>query len=118
MGVAVTTYLVYGIKLDYKKFEEEFKKNNPDQDEWYQYLVPELEGHQDIEFNVIDDGMCGKYVVIGKKIESMSSRDDDFYTISVDKLPDHDKLLEAINKKLNSNYDRSDFKLLFFNHFW
>lgn len=117
MGVDVTTYLCYGMKIDSKKFDDDFKKNNPDQDDWFDILLPEIEGHSDIEFDVIDDNMSGKYIVIGKIIESTDRYESDFYTISVEKLPDPDKLLEAINNKLNSNYERSDFRLLFFNHF-
>ena len=119
MGVDVTTYLMYGIKLDQKKFDEEFEKNNPDisEDEVFDFLEDERDGAFDAEFRIVEDYMCGKYVVIGEVLESLSEHEEKFYTISVDKLPDPDKLIEAINKKLNSNYQRSEFKLLLFNNF-
>lgn len=118
MGVDVTTYLVYGIKLDQNKFNEDFEKNNPEIENQLEYLEDEFDGAYDAEFRIIEDNMLGNYTVIGKVIESLSEHDEEFYTISVDKLPDPDRLVEAINKKLNSNYERSEFKLLLFNHFW
>lgn len=118
MGVDVTTYLMYGIKLDQEKFYEDLGKNNPGIEDDFEYLEAENDGHEDAEFWIVEDGMCGKYLVLGKVIESLSEHEDKFYTISVDKLPDPDTLIEAINKKLNSSYSKSDFKLFFFNHFF
>lgn len=118
MGVDITTYLMYGIKLNQDEFEETFAKNNPKIESLYEHLQAEFDGASSAEFHIIDDAMGGEYTLIGKVIESLSDQEEKFHTISVDKLPDPDKLIQAINKKLNSNYERSEFKLLFFNHFW
>ena len=117
MGVDITTYLFYGIKIDGTKFEKDFKSNNPEESDWFYPLLPEIEGHPDIEFDIIFDSIGGKYVALGKIIESVDRDDENFYTISVDKLPNPDKMIEAINKKLNSSYEHSEFKLLLFNNF-
>lgn len=120
MGVDVTTYLMYGIKLDPKKFDEELEKNNPDlssESEVFDFLEDERDGSSNAEFRIVEDYICGNYIVVGEVLECLSEHEEGFYTISVDKLPDPDKLIEAINKKLNSNYQRSEFKLLLFNNF-
>lgn len=119
MGVDVSTHLVYGIKLDLKKFEKEFNSNFPEfEDGYYEFLEKEIEGNDDREFDVVVDFMSGKYIVIGHGLMEQSDQwDETFYTIGLDNLPNRDTLVSKINDRLKTNYTIDDFKLMFFNNF-
>lgn len=123
MGVDVSTHLFYGIKLDLDTFEKEIKDKFPDFADgeefgYYEFLEAEVDGTKEAEFDVIVDHMSGEYILFGKEIAQTGEHDEKFYEVSPDHLPDRDTLIAKINARLKSEYLTSDFKLLFFNHFW
>lgn len=117
MGVDIDNYLVYGIKLGKGIFDKEFEKNFPEE-EMHEFLENEMCGSPSVDFNIIDDYMSGKYTVIGKIIGQLNKYEQEFIEFSSSDLPDADDLILKINSKLKTNYDRSQFKLMLFNHFW
>jgi len=62
MSVQINQYLVYGTKLDYEKYGGE---------EWYDKFYPYYDNafkgiHHHDGICVIDDGMNGEYIVVGR----------------------------------------------------
>jgi hypothetical protein len=118
MGVDITTYLMYGVKLKSIDFEKQFEETFPDEEGYYEYLQEEVEGHPNAAFDVVDDNMMGEYIVFGKVIAQMGEREEEFTVLSDKDFPDASSLIDKINNKLKTDFSNSDFKLLFFNHFW
>ncbi len=66
MGVDRSDHIVYGWKLPY-----DLKDSNGNKiDFWDKKFLSMIEGHPGEEFTIIIDGMSGKYVVFGLKVES------------------------------------------------
>jgi len=82
MSTQINQYIVYGTKLDYSKYKG---------DVWYDIFEPycdnPFEGiHHYNGICVIDDGMCGEYIVVGRVIHKTG--DHQFFDgpISLDNL--------------------------------
>lgn len=106
MGVNRTDYLMFGADLGAKAFD------------WDKHEA-EIEGRPDARFDIICDGMSGKYCIAGKII-AKSDPYEGFEMVKVDpKKVDFDPV--ALAEKVSEAFDRSlvvsDFSLILFSHF-
>lgn len=106
MGVDRTDYLMFGVKLDYDVFD------------WDKHEA-EAEGGPDAAFDLVQDGMCGKYVVAGKIIARSDPYDGiEFREIAASDLPQDVPLLaKTVSDKMGVPLASTDFKLFLFSHF-
>lgn len=106
MGVDRTDYLMFGVKLDYDVFD------------WDKHEV-EAEGGPDAAFDLVQDGMGGKYVVAGKIIARSDPYEGiEFREIATSDLPQDVPLLaRTVSDKMGVPLAPSDFKLFLFSHF-
>lgn len=128
MGVSATHYIVLGVALTDKEQVKEFFKIS---DEQYEYLdeyhdnaysdkiTPNSSG-----IHIIEDGMSGKYVVVGKILQ----RSDYGFNlnetstlpvsglISEESKEVYSKILE-VDRILNTKFGSLDLKYLIFTHF-
>jgi hypothetical protein len=116
MGVECTTYLMMGIKLPYSVMDE-YKINNDD------LYLPYIEGHENIKYTLIIDGMNGEYVVFGKVLATLVAYDDDFYimnekiAIEKDEIFDDEDYSKVLNKLFpNITLSKPKYSILMFNH--
>ena len=65
MSVDRRDYIVYGYKLPYEMSNEKGPIDLEDEK-----FLPMIEGHEEEEFTIVSDGMCGEYTVFGLLIES------------------------------------------------
>lgn len=103
MGIDVSAYAVYGIKIDY---DDEFSDAYNDTDE------PK-------DFSVIFDGMFGEYIVIGHVLfAAYLDEDAEFTEINVNDLKKYDEEIRTeFMKKFPNHYhliDGKQFKLFAF----
>jgi hypothetical protein len=96
MSIDATTYLMFGVKLPYSIIEEYKVYDNDDK------YLPYIEGHKDIKYALIIDGMSGEYVVFGKVLNKLDSNVDDFYIMN-----------EEIVKEKNNDFDFEDYEKIF-----
>lgn len=107
MGVVRTDYLMFGIDLGAKAFD------------WDKHQA-EIEGAPDARFDIVYDGMSGKYCIAGK-IVAKSDAYDGFETAKIDpeKLEvDRDALAAKISQAFERrDLSADDFSLILFSHF-
>lgn len=105
MGVDRTDYLMFGAdmggKIDYDKHEAE------------------IEGAPNRRFDIIYDGMCGKYCIAGKVIAKSDAYDGfELAKIDPEKLDvDRSALAATISDAFGRKMSPDDFSLILFSHF-
>jgi hypothetical protein len=106
MGVDRTDYLMFATDVGADAFD------------WDKH-VAEMEGRPDRRFDIVDDGMSGKYCLAGKII-AVSDPYEGFERCKIDPEKfDFDRA--ALAKKVSEAFGRqipdSDFSLILFSHF-
>lgn len=103
MSVYRTDFIVYGFQMPYKEdyFEDEF--------------LPYIEGHEELEYQLIVDGMCGEYVVFGKVLGT----DNDNSGWEFTEIKTYNIDPEALKKKYQELFGDipEEPKLFIFSHF-
>lgn len=116
MGVNRKDYIIYGWKLPYNMKDKDGNKIDPYDGEFVKYNDNENEG----EITLIEDGMCGEYMVFGYLVKAYGS-DTDWYegwgfaeldTDAIDKA-----YLETLFDKLFGHKDDMKPKLFIFSHY-
>lgn len=105
MSVERTVYI--GIYVDVLDLVE---------DVYSEELLPYLEGHKGIEFDLIYDGMCGNYAYFGKTFTKLEYYDEKDYIFE----DNYEKQYEDIHNelsKLGININEKQLRLMIFNHF-
>lgn len=106
MGVDRTDYLMFGVDVGCDAFD------------WDKHEV-EVEGRPNARFNIVYDGMCGKYCIAGKIIatsdpyEGVAMARIDPANLGIDREALAAKVSEAFGKSIMPD----DFALLLFSHF-
>ena len=106
MGVDRTDYLMFGTDMGAKAFD------------WDKHQA-EIEGAPDARFDIVYDGMCGKYCIAGKII-ARSEPYDGFEMARIDpgKLAlDPYALAEKVSDAFGRKMTPGDFSLILFSHF-
>lgn len=106
MGVDRTDYLMFGADMGTEAFERDD-------------LEAEIEGAPGARFDVIYDGMCGKYCIAGKII-ARSDAYDGFEMAKIDpaKLDvDPAALAAKVSEAFGREVPPSNFSLILFSHF-
>lgn len=106
MGVDRTDYLMFGADMGTEAFERDD-------------LEAEIDGAPGARFDVIYDGMCGKYCIAGKII-AISDPYEGFEMAKIDpKMADFDpvELAEKVSEAFGRKLVASDFSLILFSHF-
>lgn len=106
MGVDRTDYLMLGVDVGFDSFD------------WDKHEA-EVEGAPNARFDVVYDGMCGKYCIAGK-IVAVSDEYEGFDKVKVD--PDRlgvdrDELAGKISAAFGMPIQAEDFALILFSHF-
>lgn len=106
MGVDRTDYLMFGTDIGPEAFERDD-------------LEAEIDGAPDRRFDVVYDGMSGRYAIAGKIIatsdpyEGFEMAKIDLDELKVDPVALAAKVSEAFGRKM----EPSDFSLILFSHF-
>lgn len=106
MGVDRNDYLMLGVDLGAKAFD------------WNKH-EPEMAGMPNRRFDIIYDGMCGKYCIAGKVIASSDPYEGfemakiDPTKLDIDRAELAAKVSEAFDRKISAD----DFGLILFSHF-
>lgn len=106
MGVDRTDYLMFATEVGADTFD--FDKH-----------LPEIEGAPDAKFNIVYDGMCGKYCLAGKII-AQSDPYDGFEMAKIDPKKmafDAVAVADAVSESFGCKLVPSDFSLILFSHF-
>lgn len=107
MGVDRTDYLMFGVDVGYDAFD------------WERHEA-EMEGRPDRRFDIIYDGMSGKYCVAGKIIAT-SDRYDGFEgrtEIDPERLDiDKDDLAQRLTDAFEKPIAPASLRLMLFSHF-
>lgn len=69
MSVYRTDYVIIGIEVPLSVAEETERIKEAE-------LLPFIEGHKDVEFSYIYDGMSGNYAIFGKVINTIDEHDE------------------------------------------
>ena len=106
MGVDRTDYLMFGTDLGAKAFE------------WDQHEA-EIEGRPDARFDIVYDGMCGKYCIAGKIIAKSDAYDGfEMAKVDPDKMDvDRTALAAKVSEAFGRELSADDFSLILFSHF-
>lgn len=106
MGVDRTDYLMFGADVGYDAFD------------WDKHEA-EAEGRPERRFDLVLDGMCGKYCIAGKIIarsdpaEGLEMVKIDPGTLGIDRTALAMAVTDAFGRKLTAD----DFSLILFSHF-
>lgn len=106
MGVDRTDYLMYGADLGAKAFD------------WDKHEA-ELEGAPNRRFDIVYDGMSGRYCIAGKIIAKGDPYDGiEMVKIDPEKLDvDRAALAASVSDAFGRTLSASDFSLILFSHF-
>jgi hypothetical protein len=107
MGVDRTDYLMFGVDVGYDAFS------------WDKHEA-EIEGRPDARFDVVYDGMRGKYCVAGKIIAASDRYEGFEGRIEIDPADlaiDRDALARKIADAFDKDVSAGDFRLVLFSHF-
>jgi hypothetical protein len=105
MGVDRTDYLMFATDLGAKEFD------------WDKHQA-EIEGAPDARFNIVYDGMCGKYCLAGKIIAKSEPYDGfEMAKIHVGAVLEANELAQAVSEAFGRKLEPSDFSLILFSHF-
>jgi len=106
MGVDRTDYLMFGADVGADDFD------------WDKHQA-EIEGAPEAKFDVVYDGMCGKYCIAGKIIAT-SDPYEGFEMAKIDPKKmnlDPAALAEAVSESFGQKLLPTDFSLILFSHF-
>jgi hypothetical protein len=106
MGVDRTDYLMLGVDVGVDAFD------------WEKHET-EVDGVPGARFDVVYDGMCGKYCIAGKII-AVGDEYEGFETVKVEEsalLVDKDALAAKISEAFGKPVSAQDLALLLFSHF-
>lgn len=104
MGVYRTDYLMYGVKIDPERVD-------------YDKHEAFIEGRPGVAFDLVYDGMSGKYAVAGKIIAKADQYDGmEFTEITDDMLP---KETEKLRADIDASFgvETGKLRLFFFSHY-
>jgi len=106
MGVEREDYLMYGVDLGYEAFD------------WDKHEA-ERDGAPNRRFDIVADGMSGKYCIAGKIIAKSDGYDGiGMNTIDPDHLGvDRAALARVVSEAFGKPVDTDDLKLILFSHF-
>lgn len=106
MGVVRTDYLMFGTDLGAKAFD------------WDKHEA-EIEGRPDARFNIVYDGMCGKYCIAGKIIAKSDAYEGfELAKIDPEKMEvDRAALAAKVSEAFGRDLTPTDFSLILFSHF-
>ena len=106
MGVDRTDYLMFGADMGTKAFE-------------YDDFESEMDGAPNRRFDVVYDGMSGKYCIAGKIIAKSDPYDGiDMVKIDPNKMDvDRAALAAAVSDAFGRKLSPDDFSLILFSHF-
>ena len=106
MGVDRTDYLMFGTDVGTKGFD-------------YDKFEPEMCGMPSKRFDIVYDGMCGKYCLAGKIIAKSDPYEGlEMVTIDPTKLDvDRAALAATVSDAFGRPVSVDDFKLILFSHF-
>jgi len=106
MGVDRTDYLMFGTDIGPEAFErDEFEA--------------EMDGAPGRRFDIVYDGMCGKYAVAGKIIAKSDPYEGfELAKVNLDDLDvDPDELIAKVSDAFGKKLSAEDFSLILFSHF-
>jgi len=115
MGVDRSDYMIYGYKLPADYFEskgiELFEGDK---------YMPYIEGWKGEDYSIVNDQMCGKYVVFGYSIAYANSNGFDFTELPSDGWPVKPDQVKEKFKEVFGFTDESlgEPKVLLFTHYW
>jgi hypothetical protein len=106
MGVDRTDYLMFGADMGAKDFD-------------YDKHEAEVEGAPGCRFNIVYDGMCGKYCIAGKIIATSDPYEGfEMAKIDPEKLDvDRAALAATVSDAFGRNVSADAFSLILFSHF-
>lgn len=105
MGVDRTDYLMFATDLGPKAFD------------WDKHQA-EIEGAPDARFNIIYDGMCGKYCLAGKIIAKSEPYEGfEMAKINVGAVLEANELAAKVSEAFGRTLTPADFSLILFSHF-
>jgi hypothetical protein len=106
MGVDRTDYLMFGTDIGPDAFERDD-------------FEAEIDGAPSRRFDVVYDGMCGKYAIAGKIIACSDPYEGfELAKIKPEELNvDCDSLIEKISEAFGKRLSLDDFSLVLFSHF-
>jgi hypothetical protein len=119
MGVNRTDYIIFGFKVSPKEIETR------NIDLWTGKYLPYLEGQKDILYIIINDGMCGEYLVFGKLInQAVDYEGTTFTVISYKDFFDDEEnkkvtqaFIDLFGKEVYDTLDDEEPQMLVFSHF-
>lgn len=105
MGVDRTDYLMFAAEMGAKDFD-------------FDKYEAEISGELGAKFDIVYDGMCGKYCLAGKII----AKSEPYYgfemaEINVGAVLQANELAEAVSESFGRKMVPSDFSLVLFSHF-
>jgi hypothetical protein len=105
MGVDRTDYLMFATDVGAEAFD------------WDKHQA-EIEGAPGCKFNIVYDGMCGKYCLAGKIIAQSEPYDGfEMAKINVGAVLEANELARAVSDAFGRDLKPSDFSLILFSHF-
>ncbi len=107
MGVDITTYLAYGVKLS---------KNEAKNIDVYRDYLPEVEGQPKRRFDIVNDDMMGRYVFAGEILQTLTKHDGTVFDpldLDIDKAAIRAKVTQGFGIEI----DEDRFGFFMFNNF-
>ena len=105
MGVDRTDYLMVAAEMNPKDFD--FDKHEA-----------EINGAPGAKFDIVYDGMCGKYCLAGKIIAKSEPYDGfEMAKVNVGAVLDANEMAKAVSESFGRKVNPSDFSLIIFSHF-
>jgi len=108
MSVWHRAYLYLGWHLNYKEEYELVKYLRKRSYELY-------DNQEEVKLDCVDDCMCARYFVIGKKIQMVASEDENkFFNVELPKEKDYSEVVEILKEKYEVDLGRPE--LFMFSH--
>lgn len=105
MGVDRTDYLMFAADMGADAFD------------WDKHQA-EIEGSPEAKFNVVYDGMCGKYCLAGKVIAKSEPYEGfEMAKIHMGAVLEVNELAQAVSEAFDRKLVPADFSLILFTHF-
>ena len=126
MGVSTTHYVVIGVSLTDEKLIKEFSKINEDHydelnDHYYDNPYKREITPTESGIHIIADGMCGKYVVVGKIItKGLEENGLKFTELGFVRLKYYSEIYPEVlklDKMLGTEFGMLEAKILVFSHY-
>jgi hypothetical protein len=105
MGVDRTDYLMFATDVGYDNCD-------------YEKFEAEIGGEPERRFDVVYDGMCGKYALAGKIIAESDPYDGfEMAKVNVGAVLEANELAEKVSEAFGRKLTPADFSLILFSHF-